>query len=113
MRRRVLLLFLILFGLAPASRSADAVSIKIRQVGLENIYALGNNPTLISCDVRNTTMQSIPISLLVDEVSLESNASSVTTSNQLPLMPAPRIVFAQRNARSSCCPEFRLKSLRF
>ena len=89
MRRRALLLFLFLFGVAPASRSADAVSIKIRQVGLENIYALGNSPTLISFDVRNTTVQSIPISLLVDEVSLENNASSVTTSIQLPLLLSP------------------------
>ena len=89
MRRRALLLFLFLFGVAAASRSADAVSIKIRQVGLENIYALGNSPTLISFDVRNTTVQSIPISLLVDEVSLENNASSVTTSIQLPLLLSP------------------------
>jgi hypothetical protein len=89
MRRRTLLLFLLLFGLAPASRSADAVSLRIRQVGLENIYTLGNNPTLVSFDVRNTTMQNIPISLLVDEVSLEHNANSVTTSVNLPLMLSP------------------------
>jgi hypothetical protein len=89
MRRRTLLFFLLLFGLAPASRSADAVSIKIRQVGFENIYALGYNPTLVVFDVRNTTMQSIPVALLVDEVSLENDAQSVTTSVQLPLMLSP------------------------
>jgi hypothetical protein len=89
MPRRALLLSLLLFGFAPASRSADAVSIKIRQVGLENVYALGNSPTLISFDVRNTTMQSIPISLLVDEVSLANDARSVTTSVDLPLLLSP------------------------
>jgi hypothetical protein len=89
MQRCVLLLFLILFGLAPASPSADPVSIKIRQVGFENIYALGDNPTLVVFDVRNTTMQSIPLVLLVDEVSLENDARSVTTSIQLPLMLSP------------------------
>jgi hypothetical protein len=32
-------------------RSADdAVSLKIRQVGLENVYSLGSSPTLISFD---------------------------------------------------------------
>src|SRR2546425_401448 len=89
MRRRTLFFFLLLFGLAPVSRSADAVSIKIRQVGLENIYALGNKPTLVSFDVRNTTMQTMPIVLLVDEVSLPSDARSVTTSIQLPLQLSP------------------------
>jgi len=89
MQRCVLLLFLILFGLAPASPSADPVSIKIRQVGFENIYALGDNPTLVVFDVRNATMQSIPLVLLVDEVSLENDARSVTTSIQLPLMLSP------------------------
>jgi hypothetical protein len=78
-----------LFGFAPASRSADAVSIKIRQVGFENIYALGGNPTLVAFDVRNTTMQSVPVVLLVDEVSLENDAQSVTTSIQLPLLLSP------------------------
>jgi hypothetical protein len=34
-------------------------------------------------------VQSIPISLLVDEVSLENNASSVTTSIQLRLLLSP------------------------
>ena len=89
MRRRTIFFFLLLFGLAPVSRSADVVSIKIRQVGLENIYALGNKPTLVSFDVRNTTMQSMPIVLLVDEVSLASDARSVTTSIQLPLQLSP------------------------
>ncbi len=89
MPRRALLFFLFLFGLAPASRSADAVSIKIRQVGLENTYALGNRPTLVSFDVRNTTMQSIPMALLVDEVSLVNDARSVTTSIRLPLQLSP------------------------
>src|SRR5260221_3301807 len=89
MPRRVLLFLFILFGLAPASRGADAVSIKIRQVGLENIYALADRPTLVSFDVRNTTMQSIPIALFVDEVSLENDARSVTTSIQLPIRLSP------------------------
>jgi hypothetical protein len=89
MRRRTLLYILLLFGLVPASLSADAISIKIRQVGLENIYALGNNPTLVSFDVRNTTTQSIPVSLLVDEVSLRENTPSVTTSFQMPLLLSP------------------------
>jgi len=89
MRRRAPLLFLFLFGLAPVSRSADAVSIKIRQVGLENIYNPGNSPTLVSFDVRNNTMQSIPISILLDELSLENYARSVTTSIQLPLLLSP------------------------
>ena len=89
MRRRAPLLFLLLFGLAPASRSADPISIKIRQVGLENIYALGNSPTLVSFDVRNITLQSIPVSLLVDEVSLQHESRSVTTSIQMPLFLLP------------------------
>lgn len=89
MPRRAPLLFLLLFGFAPASPGADGVSIKIRQVGLENIYTASNKPTLISFDVRNTTLQSIPISILVDEVSLESYASSVTTSIHLPLLLSP------------------------
>jgi hypothetical protein len=89
MPRRVLLFLFILFGLAPVSRSADAVAIRIRQVGLENIYALGDRPTLVSFDVRNTTMQSIPIALFVDEVSLENDARSVTTSIQLPILLSP------------------------
>jgi hypothetical protein len=89
MRRRALLFFLLSFGLAPASRSGDPVSIKIRQVGLENIYALGNNPTLVSFDVRNTTMQGMPVFILVDEVSLQENTPSVTTSIQIPLYLSP------------------------
>ena len=89
MPRRALLCFLLLFGLAPASRSTDAVSIKIRQVGLENIYAQGNSPTLISFDVRNTTLQNIPVSILVDEVSLQNDSRSVTTSIQMPLFLSP------------------------
>jgi len=89
MLRRVLLCFLLLFGLAPASRSADAVSIKIRQVGLENIYAQGNSPTLVSFDVRNTTLENVPVSLLVDEVSLQNDSRSVTTSIQMPLFLSP------------------------
>src|SRR5260370_13847912 len=89
MPRHAVLLFLFLFGLAPACGSADAVSIKIRQVGLENTYALGNRPTLVSFDVRNTTMQSIPMALFVDEVSLENDARSATTSIRLPLQLSP------------------------
>src|SRR6267378_455213 len=89
MHRCVLLLLLILFGLAPASPSADPVSIKVWQVGFENIYGLGDNPTFVVFDVRNATMQSIPLVLLVDEVSLENDARSVTTSIQLPLMLSP------------------------
>jgi len=89
MRSRAILLLFLLTGIAPASRSADAISLKIRQVGLENVYSLGNSPTLISFDARNTTTQSIPISLLVDEVSLESDAASVTTSITLALVLSP------------------------
>ncbi len=89
MPRRVLLFLFILCGFVPVSRSADAVAIRIRQVGLENIYALGDQPTLVSFDVRNTTMQSIPIALFVDEVSLENDARSVTTSIQLPILLSP------------------------
>ena len=89
MHRRLLLLYLFLAGFVPAAFGADAVSIKIRQVGLENIYAPDNNPTLISFDVRNTTIQSLSISLLVDEVSLENNSNSVTTSITLPLALSP------------------------
>src|SRR5260370_25600300 len=89
MPRRALLFLLSLFGLARVSRSADAVSIKIRQVGLDNTYALGNRPTLVPFDVRNTTMQSIPIALLVDDVSLVNDARSVTTSIRLPLQLSP------------------------
>ncbi len=89
MPRRVLLFLFILCGFVPVSRSADAVAIRIRQVGLENIYALGDQPTLVSFDVRNTTMQSIPIVLFVDEVSLENDARSVTTSIQLPILLSP------------------------
>ncbi len=89
MYRRFLILFLHLMGLAPVSPGADAVSIKIRQIGLENYYALGNSPTLISADVRNTTMQTVPIALLVDEVDLEYDARSVTTSLTLPFVLSP------------------------
>src|SRR5260370_39570947 len=89
MPRRALLFFLFLFGLAPASRSADAVVIKIRQWVLENTYGLGNSPSLVSFDVRNTTMQSIPMALLVDEVSLVNDARSVTPSTRLPLQLSP------------------------
>jgi len=89
MYRRFLILFLHLMGLAPVSPGADAVSIKIRQIGLENYYALGNSPTLISADVHNTTMQTVPIALLVDEVDLEYDARSVTTSLTLPFVLSP------------------------
>ena len=89
MYRRLLILFLLLMGLAPVSPGADAVSIKIRQIGLENYYALGNSPTLISADVRNTTMRTVPIALLVDEVDLEYDARSVTTSLTLPFVLSP------------------------
>jgi hypothetical protein len=80
MRRRSLLLVLLLIALSPASRSADAVSIKIREFGLENVYASNGGPTLVSFDVRNTTMQGIPTSLTVDEVSITNDSNSVTTS---------------------------------
>jgi len=89
MRSRATLLLFLLTGVAPASRSADAISLKIRQVGLENVYSLGNSPTLISFDARNSTTQSIPIALLVDEVSLENDTTSVTTSITLPLVLSP------------------------
>jgi hypothetical protein len=86
MRRRALSLLFLLAAVAPALRAADAISLKFRQVGLENVYATDNSPTLISFDVRNTTAQSMPISLVVDEVSLESDSNSVTTSITLPLV---------------------------
>jgi hypothetical protein len=89
MRRRALSLLFLLAAVAPALWSADAISLKIRQIGLENVYATDNSPTLISFDARNTTMQSMPISLVVDEVSLESNSNSVTTSITLPLVLSP------------------------
>jgi hypothetical protein len=89
MRRRALSLFFLLAPIAPASRAADAISIKIRQVGLENFYSTNSSPTLVSFDVRNTTTQAIPISLLVDEVNLENDAASATTSITLPLVLSP------------------------
>jgi hypothetical protein len=89
MPRRVLFLFVLLFGLAPGSRGTDAVSIRIRQVGLEDTYTFGNNPTLVSFEVRNTTMENLAVSLLVDEVSLDNDSNSVTTSIQLPLLLLP------------------------
>jgi hypothetical protein len=89
MGRRALSLLFLLAAVAPALRAADAISLKIRQVGLENVYATDNSPTLISFDARNTTMQSMPVSLVVDEVSLESDSNSVTTSITLPLVLSP------------------------
>ena len=89
MHRRISTLLVLLFGFAPATFGADAVSIKIRQVGLQGIYSQGNSPSLVSFDVRNTTMQNLPVSLLVDEVSLENDSNSVTTSIDLPLALSP------------------------
>jgi hypothetical protein len=89
MLRRTLSLLFLLVAVAPALRAADPISLKIRQVGLENVYASDNNPTLIAFDARNSTMQSMPISLVVDEVSLESDSNSVTTSITLPLLLSP------------------------
>lgn len=89
MRRRAILFFFLLTGVAPTSPGADAISLKIRQVGLENVYFLGSGPTLISFDACNTTTRTIPISLLVDEVNLENNANSVTTSITLPFVLSP------------------------
>jgi hypothetical protein len=89
MRLRVIFLAFLLAGVAPASRTADAISIKIRQVGLENFYSANGSPTLVSFDARNNTTQAVPISLLVDEVNLQNDAASVTTSITLPLVLSP------------------------
>ncbi len=89
MRWRILTFPLLLLAFAPHSFCADPISIKIREVGLGNVYFAHSGPTLVSFDVRNTTMQDIAVSLLVDEVNLLFDAGSVTTSITLPLALSP------------------------
>lgn len=86
---RSLVLLLLLFGLAPATRGAHAVSLTIRRFGLEGIYDPRGEPTWVRIEVRNTTSGSLSFHLRVAEVDLQNGALPVTEVSILPVTLAP------------------------
>ncbi len=85
MQRHSLLLLFLLFAFVPFSRSADTVSLKIRQFGLEGVYDWHGEATWVRIELRNATSESISFGLRVSEVDLENGALPIAEVSVLPV----------------------------
>jgi len=83
------LLLLVLIGFAPVCWGAEAVSVRIRHVGLDGIVSSDGQLGWIQAEVRNTTRQSLSFDLLTAELALDKGARPVTETLRLPMTLAP------------------------
>ncbi|MBZ5529276.1 MAG: hypothetical protein LAN71_15425 [Acidobacteriia bacterium] len=88
MSKRFLLL-LVLIGLAPVCRGAEAVSVRIRNAGLGGIVSSDGQISWIQADVRNTTRLPLSFDLVTAELALDKGSRPVTETLRLPMTLAP------------------------
>jgi hypothetical protein len=88
MSKRFLFL-LVLIGFAPVCWGAEAVSVRIRHVGLDGIVSSDGQLSWIQADVRNTTRQRLSFDLVTAELALDKGARPVTETLRLPMTLAP------------------------
>ena len=83
------LLLLVLIGFAPMCWGAEAVSVRIRNIGLGGIVSSDGQLGWIQAEVRNITRQPLSFDLLTAELALDKGARPVTETLRQPMTLAP------------------------
>jgi hypothetical protein len=85
MQRRIVLSLFLLASLSSVSRAADSVVVKIKQVGLAGISAIGNWSTLVEVEARNASNGSLSLNLSVAELNLDAEALPASETFDIPV----------------------------
>jgi hypothetical protein len=82
---RIALSLLLLAALSSASRANDSVVVKIKQLGLEGLSAMGNASTLVEVEAHNVSNGPLSLNLSVAELNLDAEAFAASETFVLPV----------------------------